>query len=49
MTVMNDPAFYQQSQDKIKATQDELSALTETLEKAYSRWDELEEKQNATS
>jgi ATP-binding cassette subfamily F protein uup len=49
MTVMNDSAFYQQSQDKIKATQDELSALTETLEKAYSRWDELEEKQNATS
>ena len=44
-TVIAEPEFYQQDADKVTATQDELAALTKELEKAYERWEMLEEKQ----
>ncbi|OUR74227.1 ABC transporter ATP-binding protein [Methylophaga sp. 41_12_T18] len=44
-TIIGDPEFYQQEADKVTATQDELAALTKELEKAYERWEMLEEKQ----
>ncbi|MBE0438892.1 MAG: ATP-binding cassette domain-containing protein [Gammaproteobacteria bacterium] len=47
MTVINQPEFYQQSQDKITKVQDELASLNTELEQAYERWDALEAKQNA--
>jgi ATP-binding cassette subfamily F protein uup len=39
--------FYQQSQDKITKTQDELAALTTELEVMYERWDALEAKKES--
>lgn len=47
MAVINQPEFYQQSQDKIIKVQDELASLNTELEQAYERWDALEAKQNA--
>lgn len=47
MTVINQPEFYQQSQDKITKVQDQLASLNTELEQAYQRWDSLEAKQNA--
>ena len=44
-TIIGDPEFYQQEADKVTATQDELAVLTKELEKAYERWEMLEEKQ----
>jgi ATP-binding cassette subfamily F protein uup len=38
------PEFYQQSQDKIAKTQEELELLTTDLEAMYERWDALEAK-----
>jgi ATP-binding cassette subfamily F protein uup len=37
--------FYQQSADKVTATQDKLAKLTEELELTYDRWQQLEAKQ----
>lgn len=47
MALINQPEFYQQSQDKITNTQNELATLNSELEQAYERWDALEAKQNA--
>jgi ATP-binding cassette subfamily F protein uup len=42
---ISDVSFYQQSPDKIEAVQAKLVALTNQLEQAYERWQNLEEKQ----
>jgi len=39
-----EPEFYQQPQDKIAKTQDELEGITAELEAMYDRWDALEAK-----
>lgn len=39
------PEFYQQAEDKISQTQQELDLITIELETAYERWDSLEAKQ----
>ena len=41
---MSDPDFYQQDADTITALQQQLAALEEELEAAYTRWEILEDK-----
>jgi ATP-binding cassette subfamily F protein uup len=42
---MSAPEFYQQSAQTIADVQDKLNGVSEQLEKAYERWEVLEEKQ----
>lgn len=42
---ISQPEFYQQTADKVTAVQDKLAQLTEELELAYDRWQQLEAKQ----
>lgn len=42
---ISEPNFYQQSEAKIAVVQDKLAQLTEELELAYDRWQQLEAKQ----
>ena len=42
---VGEAGFYQQSADKVAATQDKLAKLTEELELTYDRWQQLEAKQ----
>jgi ATP-binding cassette subfamily F protein uup len=42
---VGEAGFYQQSADKVAATQDKLAQLTEELELTYERWQQLEAKQ----
>lgn len=44
---ISQPKFYQQSEDKVAAVQDKLTQLTEKLELAYERWQQLEAKQES--
>ena len=39
------PEFYQEAENKIAKTQQELDLITIELETAYERWDSLEAKQ----
>ena len=45
---ISQPEFYQQSEDKVASVQDKLAQLTEELELAYDRWQQLEAKQENT-
>ena len=42
---ISQPEFYQQAADKVTVVQDKLAQLTEELELAYDRWQQLEAKQ----
>ncbi len=43
-TLMGETDFYQQDYQAIQKVNEKLAVLTQQLEKAYSRWDELESK-----
>ena len=40
---MADPAFYQETGDRVAAAKTELEAVTGELSRSYQRWEELDD------
>jgi hypothetical protein len=46
-TLVTDPNFYGRDQNEVKNTLGELQALSEQIDAAYLRWEELEKLQTS--